>query len=446
MTAGVRGVLPMVAAVLWQHSYAVPGVITARGLIASELGVAAGLWIAPAYLILYASLLLLGGRLADLFGPRRVLISSLALLVASMVISGIVSNGPLIVALSGLRGAATACSIPAAQAILTTRYYGQDKTKAVAISTGIGVTGFLAALLATSVLADYGWRLPVLAPIPVAALALLLAVRYRDIPMDEQRQSLDVWGAILLAAAMIALVRAIFETRQSGWTSPTTLGAFGASAVLFAIFVVVESRTTSPIFPLAVLRRGVDIGRVNVFALCLDGAHVGSLTLVTGYLSRIGWSPLGAAAAYAPMGIFMGLMPFMAPVIRRYGAWRLLGAGAVISVGAYANLLRLGPGAPEYWAVIVWTPALAGVAYALAWPPLVVLASSAVDAQYRGLAAGLMWTAYQLGGAVAAALADTLLTADTGVIIACAVLCCAVALPRVATRSPSKQRPSVTPP
>jgi MFS family permease len=427
----------MVTAVMWQHSYAVPGVITVRGLIASELGVAVGLWIAPAYLIMYASLLLLGGRLADLFHPRRVLISSLALLVASMVISGIVSNGPLIVALSGLRGAATACSIPAAQAILTTRYYGQGKTKAVAISTGVGVTGFLAALLATGVLADYGWRLPVLVPVPVAALALLLAVRYRDTPTDEQRQSLDVWGSILLAAAMTALVRAIFETRQSGWTSPTTLGAFGASTALFAILVVVESQTVSPIFPLAVLRRGVDIGRVNVFALCLNGAHVGSLTLVTGYLSGIGWSPLGATAAYAPMGIFMGLMPFMAPVIRRYGAWRLLGAGAVISIGAYANLLRLGAGAPEYWAVIVWTPALTGVAYALAWPPLVVLASSAVDTQYQGLAAGLMWTAYQLGGAVAAALADTLLTAGTGVIIVCAVMCCAVALPRVATRSPS---------
>jgi MFS family permease len=428
----------MVTAVLWQHSYAVPGVITVRGLIASELGVAAGLWIGPAYLILYASLLLLGGRLTDLFGPRRVLVSSLALLVASMVISGIVSNGPLIVALSGLRGAATACSIPAAQAILTTRYYGQDKTKAVAMSTGIGVTGFLAALLATGVLADYSWRLPVLAPVPVAALALLLAVRYRDTPTDKQQyQSLDVWGAILLAAAMTALVGAIFQTRQNGWTAPTALGAFGASTVLFAILVVVESRAASPIFPLAVLRRGVDIGRVNVFALCLSGAHVGSLTLVTGYLSRIGWSPLGAAAAYAPMGIFMGLMPFMAPVIRRYGAWRLLGAGAVISIAAYANLLRLGAGPPEYWAVIVWTPALAGVVYALAWPSLVVLASTAVDAQYQGLAAGLMWTAYQLGGAVAAALADTLLTADTGVIIGCAVVCCAAALPRVATRSPS---------
>jgi MFS family permease len=435
--AGVRGVLPMVAAVLWQHSYAVPGVITVRRLIASELGVAAGLWIGPAYLILYASLLLLGGRLTDLFGARRVLISSLALLVASIVISGIVSNGPLIVALSGLRGAATACSIPAAQAILTTRYYGQDKTKAVAISTGIGVTGFLAALLATGVLADYSWRLPILAPVPVAALALLLAVRYRDTPKGEQHQSLDVWGAILLAAAMTALVGAIFETRQSGWTSPTALGAFGASTVLFALLVVVERRAASPIFPLVVLRRGVDVGRVNVFALCLSGAHVGSLTLVTGYLSGIGWSPLGAAAAYAPMGIFMGLMPFMAPVIRRYGAWRLLGAGAVISIGAYANLLRLGAGSPEYWAVIVWTPALAGVVYALAWPSLVVLASTTVDAQYQGLAAGLMWTAYQLGGAVSAALADTLLTGGTGVIIGCAVVCCAAALPRVATRSPS---------
>src|SRR5262249_55593786 len=77
MTAGVRGVLPMVAAVLWQHSYAVPGLITVRTLIASELGVATGLLIAPVYLILYASLLLLDGRLADLLGPRRVLISSL---------------------------------------------------------------------------------------------------------------------------------------------------------------------------------------------------------------------------------------------------------------------------------------------------------------------------------------------------------------------------------
>jgi DHA2 family methylenomycin A resistance protein-like MFS transporter len=268
-------------------------------------------------------------------------------------------------------------------------------------------------------------------------LALLLAVRYRDAPTDKRRQSLDVWGAVLLAVAMAALVGAIFETRRSGWASPTALGAFGASAVLFAILVAVETRVASPIFPLAVLRRGVDIGRVNVFALCLSGAHVGSLTLVTGYLSRIGWSPLGATVAYAPMGIFMGLMPFMGPVIRRYGVWRLLGLGAVISIGAYANLLRLGAEPPEYWAVIVWTPALAGVAYALAWPSLVVLASTAVDVQYQGLAAGLMWTAYQLGGAVAAALADTLLTADIGVIIACAVVCCAAALPRVATRSPS---------
>src|SRR5262249_51662640 len=160
------------------HSYAVPGLITVRTLIASELGVATGLLIAPVYLILYASLLLLDGRLADLLGPRRVLISSLVLLIASFVLSPIVSSGPLILALSGLRRAATACSIPAAQAILTTRYYGQGRTKAVAMSTGVGVTGFLAALLATGVLAGYGWRLPVLAPVPVAALALLLAVRY----------------------------------------------------------------------------------------------------------------------------------------------------------------------------------------------------------------------------------------------------------------------------
>jgi hypothetical protein len=136
------------------------------------------------------------------------------------------------------------------------------------------------------------------------------------------------------------------------------------------------------------------------------------------------------------MGIFMGLMPFMAPVIRRHGAWRLLGAGAVISIGTYANLLRLGAGSPEYWAVIIWTPALAGVAYALAWPSLAVLASSMVDTQYQGVAAGLMRTAYQLGGAVAAALADTLLTADTGVIIG---VC-----RRLLRRGPAKGRYAVT--
>jgi hypothetical protein len=80
---------------------------------------------------------------------------------------------------------------------------------------------------------------------------------------------------------------------------------------------------------------------VNVFALCLNGAHVGSLTLVTGYLSGSGWSPLGAAAAYAPMGIFMGLMPFMAPVIRRYGAWRVLGNEGRPRALSYArNTLR----------------------------------------------------------------------------------------------------------
>src|SRR5262249_6872275 len=127
-------------------------------------GWVAGLWMGPGNRILYASLLLLGGRLPDLFGPRRVLISSLTLLVASIITFGIASSAPLILALAGLLGAAAACSIPAAQAILTTRYDGQDRTKPVAMSTGIGVTGFLAALLATGLLADYSWRLPVLVP------------------------------------------------------------------------------------------------------------------------------------------------------------------------------------------------------------------------------------------------------------------------------------------
>jgi EmrB/QacA subfamily drug resistance transporter len=373
-------------------------------------------WVVNAYALGYGGFLLLGGRLADRLGRRRIFMAGVAVFTVASLLGGLAANGSVLVAARGLQGLGAALAGPAALAILTTTFAeGPERNRALGVWSAVLASGGAVGMLAGGLLTQYAsWRWVLFVNVPIGVLVLLATPRVVPAAPAQPRTSVDVAGAVTVTAGLIALVYAATEVPEHGWTAPGVLGVFLLAASLLGAFLMIESRHRAPLVPLAIFRHR-SLAGADAVALLGGAAVIASpIFFLTLYLQQIlGFSAVKAGLATLPLGLAVITASRVTPrLIGRIGARRLLAGGLVL---AAVSLLLLGNIQPAggYATSVLGPIILVGLGMGLSFVPLTVSATAGVPPSDQGLASGLLQTAQQLGVALGLAALASLATATT---------------------------------
>jgi len=368
---------------------------------AFDIGAATAQWLVGAYILAFGGFLLLGGRCADLFGRRRVLVTGLAVFALVSVLGVFANDAILLIVSRFVKGMAAGFTGPAAMSLLTTTFAeGPQRNKAFGIFNLFEASGYSSGLLVGGLLAGLNWRYIFVLPIPVAMVLLIAALRFLppDPPRTE-RLRLDIGGAVTLVAGMLLLVFTVVSAEEAGWASLRTVGGFVVSVLLLTGFVAIERNAKQPLVRLGIFRnRG--LVAANVCAALLYGGAMGFQFLIALYLQNIqGWKPWQMALVLLPAGLMVvGIGPKIGALISRFGVGKVLLVGLAAFVPCYLLMLRIGP-EPDLWGVLLPASVLWGAGFALSISALMVAGTNGVVDEEQGLAAGLLNSSLQVGGA-----------------------------------------------
>ncbi|WP_116244298.1 MFS transporter [Nocardiopsis sp. FIRDI 009] len=383
--------------------------------IGGELGLSTATlqWVISGYVLGFGGFLLLGGRTADLLGRRRVFLVALGVFALASVVGGLVDSGALLVATRFVKGIAAAFTAPTGLSILTTTFAeGRQRNRALSVYTVFGASGFSSGLLFGGLLMSLGWRWTFFFAAPFALLALVAGALLIPRDRPDARGGYDIAGAATLTATMLLLVYTVVTAPETGWGHPLTLGSFAVVAVLLALFVRVERRVSFPLVRLGILRSGTLV-RANVGAVALMGSFISFQFLLTLFLQQaLEQSPLQMALSLLPAGLLVAFSaPFADRLIERFGTPVLIAGGLIALSAGYLLFLRV-EAEFSYLPMLLPTALLLGVGFALAFPAINVQATSGVADDEQGLAAGLVQTSAQVGGALVLAVTTALIAVD----------------------------------
>ena len=381
-------------------------------------------WVVNAYLIAFGGLLLLGGRLGDLVGRKRVFLIGLTIFTAASVLCGVAPNQGMLIGarfIQGVGGALTAAVILGM--IVTMFPQPGERARAIAVYSFVASAGGSVGLLAGGFLTQaISWHWIFFVNLPIGVATALLAVR--RIRSDEGiglAKGADVPGAILIVSSLMLGVYTIVEASNYGWNSAHTLGFGGVAILLLGAFILRESRTPNPLVPLRIFRSRTVSGANLIQALMVAGLF-GMFFLGALYLQRVldyGAIQVGLAFMPVALGIAALSLGFSARLIMRFGARATLLPGLVLIVAGLGLIQRV-PVEANYVSDLLPAMLLLGIGAGISFPSLMTLAMSGATASDSGLASGLVNTAAQVGGALGLAVLATLSTARTENLLAAA--------------------------
>jgi EmrB/QacA subfamily drug resistance transporter len=387
-----------------------------RDLGLSEAGLE---WIVIAYGLMLGGFLLLGGRLGDLLGRRRVLLAGLGLFTGASVLAGLSQSTGLLIAARALQGFGAALVAPSALSILAVTFAeGRERNKALGIFGAIGGSSASVGVLASGLLTDGpGWRWIFFINVPIGIALIASAARYLPVSIRAAgSRRFDALGAITVTAGLLLLVYGLNHGALHGWATAGTLGSFIGAAALLAAFVRVESRSRQPLVPFAVLRNRTMVA-ADLSAFLLFGAFFSFIFLVSLLLQQLLlYSPTKTGVAWLATSVtgFLVAGFSSAKLVGRFGVKRLLVGGfALAAVGL--GLLTLVPSDAGYVADLLPALLLLGVSVGLTGPTVQIGAMTGVQRQQAGLASGLVETMREIGGAVGIAAVSTVLVSRTPV-------------------------------
>jgi EmrB/QacA subfamily drug resistance transporter len=374
-------------------------------------------WVVNAYLLTFGGFLLLGGRLGDLFGHRRLFLAGIGLFTLASIGCGLANSQGLLIAARAVQGMGGAIVSAVALSLMMTIFTEPaERAKAMGIfgfvASGGGSIGVLLGGIITDALT---WNWIFLVNVPVGILVVLLTLRLvpaARIPFGSGR--LDVAGAVTVTTSLMLAVYAIVNGNQEGWTSARTLGFLGAAAVLLGVFLVIESRVGSPLVPLGLFRlRNVAVA--NVVGVLWAGAMFAWFFLSALYLQLVlGYSPLQVGLAFLPGNLVMGALSvgLSAKLVLRFGIRPPLGVG--LSLAAVGLLLFARAPVDGNFVVDVLPPMiLLGLGAGMAFNPVLLAAMSDVKQSEAGLASGVVNTSFMMGGALGLAVLASLAASRT---------------------------------
>jgi EmrB/QacA subfamily drug resistance transporter len=380
--------------------------------IKSDLGFSqAGLqWVITAYAILFGGTLLLGGRLADLLGRRRMFVAGLALFAASSLLCGIAWSSGSLVGFRALQGLGGALLAPAALSLLMTIFAeGRDRNLALGIYGAASGSGAAAGVLLGGVLTSYlGWSWIFFVNVPVGVAAIALApLLLRESRAELPHRHFDLAGAASVTSGLMLLVYALTRATTDGWSSPVTLGLLGGAAALVATFVAIESRSRSPLLPLRIFRLRA-LSAANAAMAIVGAVAFSEFFILTLYLQDVlHYSAVQSGVAFSAFALTVVVASnFAQAVVGRVGARATLTFGLLLSTISLAVLTQLPVDGHYFWDLF---PAfvLGGAGMGFSFVPITIASLTGVERADAGVASGLVNTSRQIGGAIGLAAIST---------------------------------------
>jgi EmrB/QacA subfamily drug resistance transporter len=369
-------------------------------------------WVVNAYLLTFGGFLLLGGRLGDLFGHRRLFLGGIALFTLASLACGVANSQEFLVVARAVQGVGGAVVSAVALSLLMTLFTEQaDRAKAMGVFgfvlSGGGVIGVLAGGILTDVL---NWHWIFLVNLPVGVLVYVLSVRL--LPSGRGLAAsgrVDVAGAITVTASLMLAVYAIINGNEKGWASGETLGVLAGAAALLAVFLVIEARISSPLMPLGLFRNR-NVSTANVLGVLMAAGLFAYFFFSALYLQLVlEYSPLEVGLAYLPGTVLWGASSLLLSdrLVMRFGIKTPLLTGLGLMTVALVLLARTP--VDGSWVVDILPATLAlGLGAGIAFNPLLLAAMSGVAQEQAGLASGVVNTAFMMGGAVGLAILASL--------------------------------------
>jgi len=378
-------------------------------------------WVVNAYALAFGGFLLLGGRAADLYGRKRVFLVGLAMFAGASLVCALAPNQATLLMARALQGLGGAVLAPATLSILTTSFTDpRERARALGVWSAMAAAGGASGALLGGILTDLlSWRWIFLINLPIAAATFVAAQVVLPESKAEQRPTLDVLGAVTVTGGLTALVAAVALTDTHPWGSSLVLGLLATSAVLFALFAVVETRPQrQPLVPFRLFRARSVTG-ANLAMFMLGGAMFSMWLFLSLYLQDVlGLSPLITGLAFLPqtLAIVIGAQ-ITSRLVPRLGARPLIFVGSLFAAGGLAWLTQIAPG-QTYWQVAFGGGTMATFGMGLAMTPLAFAATFAVAPADAGLASGVLNTSRQVGGSIALAALATLAASHTKALLA----------------------------
>jgi EmrB/QacA subfamily drug resistance transporter len=370
-------------------------------------------WVVNGYTLVFGGFLLLGGRLGDLLGRKRLFLLGLVIFTGASLLNGLATGEAMLVGSRALQGLGAALISPAALSIISTTFEeGAERARALAVWAAIAIGGSAVGLILGGVLTQYfSWPWIFFVNVPVGIAAFVLSLRLLPESRDAGAHgSYDLAGAATVTGGLMALVYAIVNAQSAGWTSGRTLGFFAAATVLLAAFVVIELRSTAPLVRLSIFRiRSLLTANVAMF-LAMSGMFA-MFFFNTLYLQRVlGYGPLEAGLAFLPFTAGVMLSATIASQFAtRLGVRPIAAVGFLLTAGGLVLLTQL-PVDGSYLTDVLPALLLASLGMGAVFMPLTLIATTGLDDEDQGLASGLFNTSQQIGGALGLAVLSTLAT------------------------------------
>ena len=392
---------------------ALPSIRADLGFSASALA-----WVVNAYLLTFGGFLLLGGRLGDLFGHRRVFLFGIALFTVASLGCGLAQSQAALIAARAVQGLGGAIVSAVALSLITTTFIEPaERAKAMGlfgfVAAGGGALGTLLGGVLTGTL---GWHWVFLVNLPVGAA--VIAFGRPLLPAGRgtaARARLDIAGAATITASLMLAVSAIVGGNEAGWTSARTLGTLGAAVALLAAFLVIEARVQAPLVPLGLFRLP-NLSVSGVIGVLWAAAMFAWFFLAALYLQLVlGYGPLAVGLAFLPADLIMGAfsLGLSAKIVARFGIRTPLALSmALVAVGL--ALFARAPVGGNFVVDVLPSMILLGLGAGVAFNPLLLAAMGDVSPDESGLASGVINTAFMMGGALGLAVLASLAAARTG--------------------------------
>ena len=373
-------------------------------------------WVITAYSIFFGGVLLLGGRLADLLGRRRIFMAGLLLFTVSSLLDGLAWSEASLITFRSLQGLGAALLSPAALSILTTTFQeGRERNRALGIWGAVAGSGAAAGVLLGGVLTSaFSWPWIFYVNVPVGAVVLAVSPwLLRESRAELRNRSFDVAGATAITAGLMLLVYGLTRASQHGWGTAASISLLAASGVLIVSFFLIEMRSKAPLLPLRILRLRT-LAASNVSGLLVTGALFSQFFLLTLYMQQVlHYSALKTGAAYIVLTLAtIGFSAVAQALVTRFGVRRVLPAGLALSTVALVLFARL-PVDGHYFTDLFPAFIISGLGLALAFIPMQIGALTGVRQADAGIASGLINTSQQIGGAIGVAVATTIATTFT---------------------------------
>jgi EmrB/QacA subfamily drug resistance transporter len=373
-------------------------------------------WVVNAYTLFFGGFLLLGGRLADRLGRRRLFIAGMVLFAFASLAGGLAQSDLWLIIARSVQGLGAALVSPAALSIVTTTFTeGAERNKALGVWGAVAGSGGAAGVLLGGVLTKYaGWEWVLFVNTPIGLAAAFIAPRLLHESRDRSSRTFDVGGAVSVTAGLALLVYALVNANQAGWGSGETIGLSAVAVALLASFVAIERRNAQPLMPFSIFKLKTLRGS-NIVALLIGMSLFSMFFFISLYLQQIlHYDALKAGFAYLPLALLIIVSAGVASqLVTRVGFKPTLIAGMLMIAVALLWFSRVSAPGGTYLSDVLFPSMISAVGLGFAFVSVTIGAVAGTSERDAGLASGLINTAQQVGGALGLAILAAIANAST---------------------------------